>query len=429
MKWLLAVALAGCFGKPGFTHRDAPTADGDAADANDAPACTSSKPSATGMVVDTNPANTTVTFLDGSQIGFESVFNRYPMVDRLFVAGQNLVATEETNCSIEDRVGVAVYPVYNVGPESPTGNGIHGLDIDRSGPALTVLRTQWSYPLPAACGANAVGVGNTSWAIYPDGKVVRNDTIVPSDNGPLMAGINNCNCGGANGVTGFIVTSYTTLEVSRLMAVTRAGEPTDATTIPATSMGAEGACARGTTGGAIAMWWDRLDNQDPSPAPTRLRNGMNGATGHQFFALVYDMVAASPETTLIAQDASFGIRTHMLLSAGARACTDLLDDVDSFAALPPITIRQTTGSPMQINASPHSVFEDARAFTGPVEISGTLPPGFALSLRFPGFTAVSTDRAMERVIWQRNSDGSFILFFRDGLSSGTPIRVTPECGS
>ena len=433
MKWVVAVALAGCFGKPSFTQRDAAaTGDDDASDASDAsdtPACTSTKPSAAGMVFDPDPANTTATLLDGSLIGFGNVFNRYPMVDRLRVAGQNLVATAESNCSIEDRVGVAVYPVFNVGPEAPSGNGIHGLDIDRSGPALTVVRTQWSYPLPAACGTNAIGVGNTSWAIFPDGKVVRNDTIVPSDNGPLTAGTNNCNCMGANGVTGFIVTSYTTFEALLLSAVTRAGELVDSTTIPATSAGAYGGCARGTSGGAVALRWDRLDGMDPQIAPSRLRREMNNMTNHQFFAFVYDVVAATPETMMIAQDAAFGIRTHMLLSAGTTSCVEMLDHVESFGALPPIMIQPVAGSPLTISASAHSVYEDARDFTGAVEITGTVPPGFAVSLRFPGFTALSTDRAMERVIWQRHTDGSFVLFFKDGLSTTAPIRVTPECSS
>jgi hypothetical protein len=141
------------------------------------------------------------------------------------------------------------------------------------------------------------------------------------------------------------------------------------------------------------------------------------------------MVSITQQTTTIGQGASFGIRTHMVLSGGGRPCTDLLDDVESFAASTMLTVTPSSGSPMSVPYNTFGVFEDNRTHGGPVTITGTVPPGFAVSLRLPGFTALSTDRDQARVIWQREPDGRFFVFFRDGLSTSAPITVTPECGS
>lgn len=422
MKWAAAVALAGCFGKPGFTHRDASTADEDAA------VCAPTKPSAAGMMVNTDPANTVATLLDSSQIGFANVFTQYPMVDRLIAAGQNLVAAPETSCNFEDRVGVAVYPVYNIGPEP--SNGTHLLDLVSVGPAFTRLRTVWTYQLPAACGSTARGTGNTEWSIFPDGKIVRNDTVVPSELSSLTAGTLGCNCSGAGAVTAFAVTSYTTLEATALSAVTLAGEAEQSSVPPNTATNVAGACARGSDGGRLAVWWDRVDNMDPKMPPTRIRHAMNPATSHDIVAFVYDFVTSGSMTSQIPAGTSYGIRTHMLLTREPVPCTTLLSTVQAFSVISPMTIAPVTGGAAQpVSYNQQGVFDDVRPFTGPVTVSGTLPPGFAVSLRFPGFTAVSTDRTAERVIWQRQMDGSFVVFFRDGLSPQSTITVTPECGA
>lgn len=434
MRLVLALALAGCFGKPGFSGRDAATGDGDApvdspADVSiDSPSCTPSKPSAQGLQVDADPTNTHVTFRDTAMFGFRNALTRYPMPDRLVVGGQNLVASPE-GCGFEDAVGVAVFPIFTIGAQSLIGNPTHALDVEVSGPAYTLLRTHWTIQLPTPCSPLPTqAAGNTAWAFFPDGKVVRNDTIVPGDMAAVTAGPAGCNCSGATGIDYSLITSYATFETSSLSAVTRSGDP-EQQSVPAAGVinSAVGACARGTSMGKVAMYWDRLDNQDPATPPTRLRRAVNGTSGHDIFAFVYDIFTTASDAA-IPQDASYGIRTHMMLNNGVLPCTDLLANIEAFATANPLMMGPA-GALAVVPYSADGVFDDAASHTGPIRIQGTLPAGFAVHVRFPGFTAVSTDRAADRVVWQRHPDGSFTLFFLDGLGAPTPITVTPECGS
>jgi hypothetical protein len=432
VKLVLVLALAGCFGKPGFSGKDAAVT-GDASHDGaidtpiDMPACMPSKPSAPGLMVNTASADTRVTFLDGSVVGFRNQLNRYPMPDRLVVAGQNLVATPE-GCGYEDQIGVSAFPVYWIGTQSVTTGGItHGLDIDRVGPAYTLLRTQWTMPIDPDCGMPAtMGAGNTAWAFFPDGKVVRNDTITPTVSAAITPSP-MCNCSGATGSPNFLITSYTTFEAASLAAVTRAGD-LEQQMVPSTSVAARGACARGTDGGKVALYWDVPGPAEPPTPPTRLRHDTNPGSSHRIFAFVYDMVTNNDNITTMPAGMNYGIRTHMLLHSGGQPCTALLDAIESFAAVSSVMIGPAGGASAPIAYSPDGVFIDSTSYTGPVSISGALPDGFAVNLRFDGFTAIATDRAAERVVWQRETNGSFTMFFLDGLESATPITVTPECG-
>lgn len=430
MRWALALALAGCFGKPGFSGRDAAMGDDDGSpgDGKDAPgSCTPSKPSARGLAVDTDPTNTRITMLDGSEIGFRNQLNRYPFVDRLIVSGQDLVATPE-GCAYEDQIGVAAFPVYTIGGQSVTaGNVTHAFDVLDVGAAYTRIQTHWTVPIDPDCGASQTsGSGNTTWAFYPDGKIVRNDTITPTVNSTITPGP-SCNCSGAIGAGSFIVTSYATFEASRLAAVTRTGEA-EATSVPPTSGGVGGACARGTSGGKVAVYWDRLDNNDPTPPPTRIRHETNPGNSHEIVAFVYDMVSQADNAMSMSPGVSYGIRTHMLVHSGTQPCTALLGEVESFAAIQPLMVTPAGGAAQPVSYSANGFFDDLTAYSGPITIRGAAPEGFAIHLRFPGFTAIATDRMASRVVWQRDEgDGTFTLFFLDGLGPQTAITVTPEC--
>ena len=431
MRLVLALALVGCFGKPGFSGRDAQTGDDDApkdARPDTTGSCTPSKPSASGLSIDTNPQDTRVTMLDGSEIGFRNPLNRYPFIDRITVSGQNLVAMPE-GCAYEDQVGVAAFPMFTVGAQSVTaGNITHVFDVLEVGPAYTLIQTHWTIPVDPDCGASSTtGAGNTTWAFYPDGKIVRNDTITPSTNTTISPNP-SCNCSGATGAASFLVTSYTTLEASLLAGVTPIGQPEQAP--PGSSVpNARGACARGQSGGKVAVYWDRLDNQDPATAPTRIRHDANPGTQHDIVAFVYDMVTQTDGIMSIGPMVSYGIRTHMLVHSGTQSCTALLGEVESFAAIQPLSVAATGGNPVAVNYSANGYFDDATAYSAPITIRGAAPEGFAIRLRFPGFGAIATDRLAARVVWQREDDGTFTLFFLDGLNPQTSIVVTPECSA
>ena len=404
----MLLLAAGCFGKPGFTQRDAA--------GDDAPACTPSQPSAPGITMD-SATGPLVTMLGNVSIGFADELNRYPMPDRMSVGGLDVVGPRE-GCQYEDQIGVAVFPVYSIAAQMPPGT-IHHLERLHVGPAFTALQTVWNYPLPNCVGGATVGTGNTTWSIFPDGKIVRNDTITPT----MTTDITSMNCRCVN-ATDFLVTSYAAFRTQTLRALTFDNDATEQATLPVAAVypSHRSACVTTMNNGRIAMMWDRIDNMDPVPAPTRMRIGQMTPTGNNITAFVYDMVPSMPMVTTLIHETSYGIRTHMLLDAGIgdADCVRMQSTLSSFVNIQALLI-----DGMQIAYSAQGVFDDGRTHAGPITVSGTLPAGFTVRVRIPGFRAIRTASAQDQVIWQVEGDGDFYVFFREPLVSS--ITITPEC--
>jgi hypothetical protein len=411
MRLALLLLAAGCFGKPGFKQRDA-AGDDDAV-------CTPSQPSAAGIVVD-SATGPLATMLGNVAIGFADELSRYPMPDRLTVGGLDVVGPR-AGCQFEDQIGVAVFPVYSIAAQVPLGT-THHLERLHVGPAFTALQTSWNYSLPTCPGGASVGTGNTVWSIFPDGKIVRNDTIVPTMTTDIMT--TGCQCSGGGGVTNFIVTSYTAFRTQTLRALTFDNDGTESVTLPTAGVypSHRSACVTTTTSGRIAMMWDRVDNMDPVPAPTRIRVSQITPTADNLTAFVYDMVPSTPAVTTLVHGTSYGIRTHMLLDAGTgdANCVAMQSTLTSFVNIQALSMDGAT-----VAYSAQGVFDDQRAHAAPVMLSGTLPAGFTVRVRFPGFHAIRTSRAQDQVIWQVEGDGDFYVFFREALVSS--ITITPEC--
>lgn len=407
MRVAMLLVAAGCFGKPGFTQRD-----------SGSDTCTPSQPSAPGVTIDgtTGPL---VTMPGNVAIGFADELLAYPMPDRLIIGGLDVIA-QAAGCANEDRVGVAIYPIYSVAAQTPSGGMEHHLERLHVGPAFTSVETRWEYAQAGCTGGAALGEGHTTWSFFPDGKVVRNDTVVPSTTSTIDP--TGCQCSSAAGVEAFIVTSYTTFDTTRLRTLTIPSDDDEPASLPGgIIMTQPSACVTTQTGGRVAVAWDRVDNMDPPVPPTRLRmqipSGPNNIT-----ALVYDFVPSTPAVMSILQNRSFAVRTHMLLDQGMGhgTCVAMLEALAAYVNIQPLMIQ---GLPVAYNEQ--GVFDDARTYDEPITLSGTLPPGFTVRVRFPGFHAISTSAQKQGVVWQVEGDGEFFVFFPEALTS--PLTITPEC--
>jgi len=410
----ILLLLAGCFSKPG-----APGAPGDGSGS-----CVPSQPSASGLQVDLGAAPR-VMFAGNASLGFASDVSRYPMPTSLQINGRELIPPA-AGCTVEDQVGVAVYPVYSISGNDAVSAGSHVLDPEIVGPAFTQLRTRWQFEFPS-CNVNpTVAAGTTRWGLFPDGRIVRNDVLVPAQNESIGLTEVGCACPNAGGATHFVVTSYFALQTSLVTSVTTT-QNTEPTTPPSLSSAAinnaAAGCARVQGDGRIAVRWDVVGAVQPVPYPTRVRTAM-GPQAIQT-AFVYDMVPQG-QATQIPMGTSYGVRTHMLVDgSNTRDCVEMTADVGAYPTANMLTVGGVT-----VPYGEQGIYEDARSHSEPVEIAatnGTIFGGFVVGLLFPGVSAIRTSPVTEGVVWQRGANDMFHVFFPDALPTGSSITITPEC--
>jgi hypothetical protein len=415
MRWVAILALVGgCFTKP-----DPP------------PGVCGSQPSAPGLDVDLGPAPV-VRFPGNVELGFASDASTFPMPISLRVNGQELIATPES-CNNEDQVGIAVYPAFSIaGNDAPPANSMKVLDRVLSGPAVTVFQTNWLYSYSTCSATPTMGSGNTQWSMFPDGRIVRNDFILPTTMATVTAATSGCACSGAQGQMHFIVTSYTAFETSALTSVTADTQTMESTQVPApmsTQTRSNRGCVRASGNGRVALRWDLVFEAEPSTYPTRIRSARTGM-GHDETVFVYDMVPDG-QMTQLSNVRPYGVRTHMLVDgSNLRDCIRMTTDVNSYAEINPMTI-----DGMLVSYSAQGIYDDSaithREHSEPVTVSatsGTIPGGFVVAVKIPGSTAIRTSPQTEGVVWQRReSDDTFYVFFPEPLVGNQSITITPEC--
>lgn len=409
----IVVLLAGCFSKPGApgVPVDAPP---------DVPGgCTPTQPSAPGMTL--NAARDAITIQPGMTFSFADESMTVPMPERITLNDVNFLATREV-CTIEDQAGIAMYPSFQISP----GTGVSATPVRSlvrrvTGPAYSEFRVRWQRDL--MCSVATTAEGETSFSMFPDGRIVRTDTVVPSNSStPVTAA--NCVCMG--GGTDFLITSFYAFERDVLAAFARINQgfqpfPTNQIT------GESGGCVTLEAGGAVALFWDLFTGESPTMPPTRIRSATNLAAepDHRVFAFVYDL-----HTGPIQEGLSVGVRTTMMLDADASTCTTVSNRAVAKAVQPPITVAAVGGANSLVTANGFGLYDDVTPHLEPVTISvgpaGSVPAGFAVTMSLPG-TAISTNRPADDVIWQRESDGRFYIWFREGLSGTDTITITPEC--
>ncbi|GEM_PF-4415159 len=405
-----ALVLAGCFSKPGLSREDA----GMDAGSDAAGTCTQAQASQPGVRVSTAPSPV-VTVMPDFDVGFASDLGSYPMPEQISLGGDQLLAAPFASCSEEDRVGVAVYPNFLIAADSTTNT--RSLERAVVGPAYTELVTHWAYELPTTCGGtDNRSRGTTSWGFFPDGRIVRHDTVVPSDENDGITA--TCPCGGA-GNSSFIITSFFVLARAVLAEVVQpsVGEGNASPPViaaPVVLQHDPSVCVRSVGGARLAMSW-RESPVDPI-VPTRIRGLTNSV------AIVYDM--SNSELSTVGEDTEFAVTTILRASTALAPvdCATLTTQVTNHFATPLLQAGAGT-----YTANERGFYELPLPFSEPFTIrpsGGSIQGAFTISVQLPDFTGVAT--SAENIVWQRDGD-LFTITFLQNLISGDTITVTPVC--
>lgn len=396
----LVVVLAGCFSKPGFS--------GSGSGSDDASGqCTALPPNPTPGLIAV-AATREVTWPQGFRLRFGQSAMSLPMPELLTLGGGDILGSS-TECSFEDKLGVAVYPVF-MGSAGSISSGFSSASftVRVAGPAFQQYRVMWSRG--TFCGQGQL-TGESVFSLFPDGRIVRNDSISPPT-GTTSA--SNCvNCAGAVGGT-FVATSYLALDLAQfhdLQLTTGTREDP----LPGNdSTAAEGGCAvTVNASGRIALRWDRYEGSGPQFA-TRVRSIQSK------LVLVADLARG-----LVLTQTPLRVRTTMVLDANDATCSTLNERTLRVASAMPISFGGTA-----VSLDPSEVYAATAEVAGPfvVRTNTDVPGGFVISFPSAGHTAIATDRDPSRVIWQFDqATQRFYVWFHDPLTSATPVTITPGC--
>jgi hypothetical protein len=424
---VLLVTLAGCFSKPGLTPSDGPS-DGSGSDSDgsgsDMAACVPSQPSPAGLVMDEDLTHQwTVRIPNGSTMLFADSGSRYPMPIAINLGPEQLVSTPSSACGREDMVGVSAFPVFTIaGNQTPTTN-LHPFDRVVVGPAyIEVLSTWHHHHVPACSGGSMHGNGHTRWTFFPDGRVIRNDYILPADNGTFTMPDANCSCQGATNT--FIVNSWVALAQGMVAQLTADGDSESGTGHPTMSndiVDEPGICVRTPMGKRIGFRWERSSE---NRLDTRVRFFVDE------YAFITDIIPLTGpgSTATMTDDVSYTTRTQLFLDNGAQSnlCTTVNSKLASHVGQAPVDIN---GDQTQIHG--FGYFDDSqndtRTRSSAVTLKamyGRVEGGFTLKIRFPGYRSITTSVP---ATWQHEDDDTFFIFFPDGLAEQAELQITPEC--
>ena len=403
--WALvaAVVSASCIKLSGFHPADAPTGSPDAHTADAAP------PGECGNGF----ADQATASMSGSAIcaagpgyvlRFPAAGFRYP--DQLHIGTADVLGTA-TSCNEESLVGIDLYPITRFSVDSPVSGETASATIVLGGPVVAKVAVTWSWQAQVSCAPNRTVRGDSTFTLFPDGRVVRFDELTT----PAAPSQTNCDCD--TGAPGFFLTAYLTFEPS-VMVSSSTGDPV----IPTTGAGMMLpmlSCAYGN-GWAIGI---------AEQLAGRVKNATGGG-----IVLTTDL-DASGSTSL-----SSGTRsTVTAYQIGTGNCMQLIGSIAHYMNVtgPQLRVRNAGGFDTMIGTERDGMYggdngSAAGLPTGPGTLTlttpDTIPPGWALWVR--GTTVLAPSAMPARTgDWFKIQNGTneSIIWFRDGLTSGETITV------
>jgi hypothetical protein len=250
--------------------------------------------------------------------------------------------------------------------------------------------------------------------VFPDGLIVRHDTIADPVSSPEIDP-GTCECGpGGNGL--FNVSTFWTLARDRYTALDIDSPPDPPLTLPPAGDGYSNkatSCVEGD-GHQVAFAWDAVENTTIRGAETLVGFGReldNSATTLEDFS--YE----SSSALFIGRTGCMELRAR---AAEHRSPVDIqINGVDT----PPSPRDRIYGS--DAPGGQGIVLDEARA-----ELKGTLDDAFAVWLRFPSpVDALRARSEGKRGAWylpQQVDDRSWIVWFPEGFEGGEEILIEPR---
>ncbi len=338
------------------------------------------------------------------------------MIDDVDVMGHAMSPA----CDAEDGAGFQFLPTARISAGLGAMTVTNRLVPVLRGPAVVQLKLDWASQFSCTDSSSVLPNGTSMFTVFPDGRIVRDDKLGdPNPPGQTPPTANVCTCDSGNMmVDGFTVSSYWTLAEERFRNLYKPDQImlpiVDEVTSPSV------ACIAGDNS-RVGFAWPSTDQTTIHGAGTLIAFG-------RFNTLHNSMLDMFPWKNSLA----------MFIERDSNDCKATIDRANAYNA-PMMSALSVNGGP-SIAASIHDGIyggADENGQTGimltadRVTLSGTVQKNsFAVWLQFPHkVDALRATLEGETGAWyvpQQVDDRSWIVWFRDALSSNQTITIEPN---
>ncbi len=415
MRLVLVLALGACFGKPGFSQRDAPgqgdDAPGDGTRSDGAMVTFSPTGTGPGMGGTVQGQFFVLHFADGA-----STFH-FP--DHLVIDGvERLGLDTAANCYAENQAGMALFPAHTIRSGGMAAVNTTTLLSPLQGPAVVKVSVNWRTELVGMdTGGGALTrnpLGTSTFTVFPDGRIVRSDSM--SDANPTAITMPSIDCLGLNTMN-YFPTSYVTLAdpMGTETFFNQSGAPT---TIPMGSdlSGNQAVCLDYGTQRVAFGWADAIAPRVRRPTPN-----------------LYGFVLDFTQTHNTGSIGSFSYtgRTEMFLGHGSSDCVQ--SGLLGRAGLVGATAPSLQFGANFVTPGPEGMYGSEAApvnVTSTVTLQGDVTTTFAVWIRFANpmsdITVTKAGTAGPFYVKQSviGKPLEWVVWFRDPLAPGQAIQIT-----
>lgn len=334
----------------------------------------------------------------------------FHLPDALLIDGADVLGHEPAaGCDAEGGVGFLISPTPRISAHGGAPPVTNRLTPVLRGPAVVQVALAWATRL-ACNGARAPG-GTATFTVFPDGRIVRHDTLV--DASAVRISASQCACADAAGQQ-FSVSTFWTLardKFRELYAPDRGALPTRVDPVVANEATS---CIDGGNYQVGFSWRDSVG--------TTIRGG------DALIGFGRDLVVGASDLP----DYSWATSSTLLIAR--TGCTTMTTLTGEHASPSPLTIAGAARMPAPRDGIYGGDEGDGQPgialATDRVELTGAVNSSFAVWLRFPrAVDAVRATRDGAKGPWylpQQVDDRSWIVWFRDSMSAAQKIVIEPR---
>lgn len=363
----------------------------------------------------------TGTTVAGTGAGFALHFaggDGFHLPDTLMIDGTDVMGHDSTvSCSGQDEAGLQISPAPRISAHGGAMIGENRLVPVLRGPAIVQVKHEWTTRFAPSCTTRTPG-GTSTFTVFPDGRIVRHDTISDPDSSPLPSTM--CACGSD---TRFNLATYWTLAKApfQFLYSPNMNQPE---MIPGLVeiTNFDKACLAGSAYQVAFAW------HDPEDTPDDAMNQHASDTVVHFGNASIQLGRNGRSSQLSLDETSAMFIGH--------DCVLQIERAQKYITPASLMINKSATTPARDNGiyggDNGSDGQPGFALSGSdrAELIGPLGSPFAVWLRFPH--AVDTIRATHpgsKGAWyvpQRVDDRSWIVWFPDPLMDTQPIVIEPN---
>jgi hypothetical protein len=332
--------------------------------------------------------------------------------DALTIDGVDVMGHDTTSaCFDQDEVGFQISPTPRISAHGSAPPVTNRLVPVLRGPAVVQLKLDWATQF--ACNLNRTPGGTATFTVFPDGRIVRYDTIVD----PITTSISPtpCSCG-AEGLQFNVVTFWTFAGASfhALYAPNETMLPLPMDTLVSNY---ETSCVADPAH-QVALAWRKSKDTEISSSGALIR------FGHTLSDVGVPMLAAFTFDNSSAIFIEHAAEAAGCTAATIRAAEHVRPSPLSIGGVPTMPSERDGiyGGDVGSDGTPGIVLTTDR-----VELIGPVKSSFAVRLRFPhavdALRATLESASGPWYLPQRVDDRSWIIWFRDPISAGQTITV------